>query len=82
MVKELLEDTRSDMEDWMEGPDQNPFGVSAVGVTGDSDPKCSMRNLHRKQQGSTANLSARHKNAQCRVCVCCSSAPLSDGRGC
>lgn len=24
----MLEDTRLDMEDWMEGPDKNPFGVS------------------------------------------------------
>ncbi|CAM9147933.1 unnamed protein product [Ascophyllum nodosum] len=24
---ELLEDTRPDMDDWMEGPEQNPFGI-------------------------------------------------------
>lgn len=38
LVKVLLEDTRPDMEDWMEGPDQNPFGVSALDATGDGDP--------------------------------------------
>jgi len=25
---DMLEDMRPDMEDWMEGPDKNPFGVS------------------------------------------------------
>lgn len=27
-ISELLEDSRPDMDDWMEGPDNNPFGVS------------------------------------------------------
>lgn len=28
-ISELLEDSRPHMDDWMEGPDNNPFGVSA-----------------------------------------------------
>lgn len=27
----MLEDSRPDMKDWMEGPDNNPFGVSYYG---------------------------------------------------
>lgn len=28
MTAGLLEDTRLDLEDWMEGPENNPFSVS------------------------------------------------------
>lgn len=32
LFSEVLEDTRQDMEDWMEGPEKNPFGVSMDGM--------------------------------------------------